>query len=262
MTLFTPILLKDDPDLAVPADVPVHYLLASNGLFLCRRHELFESCVAARSWPRELAVQEEHVRLLLPPLPRALLERIVGFFLRIRELHGSEAAVLLYWNRTTRRYVPVVPPQTATMERGWRGHLHPVGVKYAPAVEQPPELILAGDVHSHVDSAAYASETDIQDEEFRTGLHVVVGRLQKDPPDLHAAMVVDGRRFDVHPDDVVEGYERPDLDVPRDWIEAVEVEVASRWAERPEGNGAATVAPAPDAGGDRGPRRGATGGGR
>ena len=238
--LFTPILVKDQPDFTPPADQSAYYLVTSNGLFLCRRHELFSSCVAARQWPRELAPQKEQVELHLPPLPRPLVERIVGFFARIRELHGSEAAVLLYWDLKKKCYEVVVPPQTAILERGWKGHLHPTGVRYETPVHAShasPDLVLAGDVHSHVDSAAYASHTDVDDEEFRTGLHIVVGRLQKEPPDVYAAMVVDGRRFDVHPDLVFAGYTARDLAIPGGWIDLVEVEVQDRWTEPPMADG-------------------------
>ncbi len=56
--MLTPILIKDSEDLQWPADARVFYLLTSNGLFLCRQHELFRSCIRVDTWPNELLDQE------------------------------------------------------------------------------------------------------------------------------------------------------------------------------------------------------------
>ena len=53
----------------------------------------------------------------------------------------------------------------------------------------PPNLTLFGDIHSHVDEPAYASGTDKWDERYRAGLHIVVGRLGQEPPELHIEAV-------------------------------------------------------------------------
>jgi len=47
---FTPIYLKLDDAADWPPD-RAFYLLSREGLFLCRNHEFFSSCVRADRWP-------------------------------------------------------------------------------------------------------------------------------------------------------------------------------------------------------------------
>jgi hypothetical protein len=81
-----------------PGEDRVFRLPTRDGLFLCRNHPFFTSCVPTNTWPGELAAQEPFLRIRYPRLPRPLLERVVGFFDLIGDLHGSEAAVLLAWD--------------------------------------------------------------------------------------------------------------------------------------------------------------------
>jgi proteasome lid subunit RPN8/RPN11 len=240
--LVTPIHIKAGDDMPWPSDQPVFYTLAANGLFVCRNHEFFRSCAPAPDWPSELAEQEAFLQLRYPKVPRRLFELIVGFFDRIGTEHGAEAAVLLAWDRIKKRIHPIVPPQRATVSRSWRGNCYPIGLHY----EVPPlpaGWVLIGDVHSHVDDPAYASGTDERDEKYRAGLHIVVGRISREPPDLHVAAVVDRARFKVAPDLVIEDYQKRCTRVPRSWIEKVSVEVygysssSSGWGSSSYDNG-------------------------
>ncbi len=72
--------------------------------------------------------------------------------------------------------------------------------------------------------SAYASGTDKDDELHSAGLHIVVGRIKQEPPDLHVEAVVDGKRFRLDPRQVIEGYEQRRLPVAKAWIEKVRVE--------------------------------------
>ena len=64
-----------------------------------------------------------------------------------------------------------------------------------------------------------------------TGLHIVVGRIFWEPPEFHCEFVVDGVRFPVRFLEAVERYEQRRDDVPRQWIERVEV-LVERWDDR------------------------------
>jgi hypothetical protein len=88
-----------------------------------------------------------------------------------------------------------------------------------------PERMIIADVHSHVFDAAYSSNQDRYDEEYRAGLHVVVGRLDLEPPQFHVEFVVDGTRFDVDPAQVMEGYESRCNEVPKEWLDRVSVRI-------------------------------------
>ncbi len=226
----TPVLLKSHEAEAWPEDETLFYLVARDGLYICRNHEFFSSCVPARGGPSELEEQPTFMKVAFPPIPQALFERIVGFFARIADLHSSEAAVVLVWDREERRVRIVVPEQVATVSRGWQGHQFAIGVDYTPPSGLPSHWVPFGDVHCHVHHSAYASHTDKEDETHAAGLHIVVGRIDHEPPDLHAEAVVDGVRFSLDADRLLEGYEQRDLDVPQKWIERVKVEAFDPWA--------------------------------
>jgi hypothetical protein len=83
-----------------------------------------------------------------------------------------------------------------------------------------------GDIHSHVTAPAFASHTDQTDESHRPGLHIVVGRLDREPPEFHIEFIVDGTRFPVDdPGLVFAGYRRRQPDsVPACWLDQVIVQ--------------------------------------
>jgi hypothetical protein len=221
---------KDGPEIAWPEGERLFYLVAREGLFICRDTEFFRSCVPAPRGPSALQSQRPLLEPRFPRIPRELFEQAVGFFDRIAELHGSEAAAIWVWDRRERRVRMVVPEQTATVYRAWDGYRSPIGVHYYPPTDLPAHWIPFGDVHSHVDGAAYASGTDKHDEEHGAGLHIVVGRISHEPPEIHVEAVADGERFRLAPGDVIEDYARRDPDVPQEWIDRVEIEESrSYW---------------------------------
>jgi len=229
----TPVLVKTRSDLEWPEDERLFYVVARDGVYLCRNHEMFQSCVKVERGPSECEEQRVFLQARFPRVPQRLFERIVGFFARVAERHGSEAAALLLWDRTEKQVRVVVPPQTATLYRAWDSVVSPVGVHYEIPHDLPADWLPYGDVHSHVDYAAYASSTDVADETHSAGLHVVVGRIGSEPPELHVEAVVDGQRFTLNPDHAVEGYAKRDLDVPASWLDRIEIEEErSSWYPR------------------------------
>lgn len=221
--MVTPIYVKTRPDMPWPDD-RVFYLLAADGLYLCRNNEFMRSSALVSHGPSELADHQSALTLSFPKLPRRLLEKIVGFAAQIGKLHGSEAGVLLAWDRERQRYRVIVPEQKATVSRGWFGDVYPIGLHYEVPAELPPGWVLVGDVHSHVNEAAYSSGTDKEDETHRAGLHIVIGRINREPPEFHIEAVVDGTRFRVPESLVFAGYRKRRLGVPQEWLDKVKVE--------------------------------------
>jgi len=212
------------PDMPWPKDVPVFHLLTGDGLFLCRNHTFFRSSVPVTGGPSELANHKAFASIDFPKIPQRMFERITGFFYLAGERYSAEAAVLLAWNRKTFAVELVVPNQCALVGTDGRGGSYPLTVTYdVPAL--PADLILFGDVHSHVEGPAYASTMDVHDELERPGLHIVVGRTHLDPPDLHIEITVDGTRFTVgNPDDVIDGYDARRTDeVPAEWFDRLSI---------------------------------------
>ena len=225
--LLTPIYLKMDEAMEWPQD-KTFYLLSREGLFLCRNHQFFSSCVPTDRWPSELAGQRTFLQFDYPRLPQRLIEQVVGFFDIIGERFFSEAAVLLIWNCQTRAIELLVPEQTGTVSSSYYGNPSPLDLRYEiPSL--PPHLLLIGDIHSHVDGPAYASWKDKADEAYRPGLHLVVGRILDEPPEFYCAVVADGTRFRVKDLGLVmAGYRQRRRDeVPSEWITRVSVEAWS-----------------------------------
>jgi PRTRC genetic system protein A len=226
-TIVTPVYLKTDRDMPWPKQDKVFYLLASDGLYICRNHEFFSSSVPASQGPAELAPHQKSLRIRYPKVPQALFEQVIGFFDHMAATHGAEAAVLLVWNRESRCVQVLVPEQRNTVSLSWRGYAHPVGLHYEIPTPLANHLALLGDIHSHADEAAYSSWTDRSDETHRPGLHIVVGRLYQEPPEIHVEATVDGHRFRVQSEYVIEGYQRRQKKVSPRWLDKVQVETLS-----------------------------------
>jgi len=226
--LLTPVLLKTG-NLKWPEDERLFYIVAREGIFRCRNHEFFRSCVKVETGPAELRSQKNAYEPRFPEIPAHIIEEAVGFFSRIADLHGSEAAALLAWDRVEQCVRLVIPHQKATMSDSnpkWR---YPIGVHYDPPTDLPDDWMIFGDVHCHVHSAAYASHTDVEDELHSAGLHIVVGRINEEPPEFHVEAVVDGTRFVMQSDELFSGYQQRDEEIPAEWIEKVEIE-ESKWS--------------------------------
>ena len=222
--LVTPILVKSEKDDPWPEGERLFYLLARDGLYLCRQHEFFRSCVKVEGGPSELLAHREIFEPRFPTIPRSLIERAVGFHTQIAELHGSESAALFAWDPREQRVKLVVPYQTATMS----GYRYPIGVHYHPPTTLPEDWVIFGDIHCHVSYAAYASHTDVEDEFHSAGLHIVVGRIWNDPPEFHVEAVVDGQRFRLDLDEISGGYASRRMKVPSQWISRVDIAVP-KW---------------------------------
>lgn len=228
----TPVVLKQNEAIDWPEGERVFYLVGSNGLHLARNHEFFQSCVPATRGPSELAEQKPFLLPKFPVLPRELFERAVGFFDQVAERHGSEAALILVWDRQGECVRLLAPEQIATMSPPWGGTSTPIGVHYVPPTDLPKGWVPFGDIHSHVDYAAYSSGTDKQDELHSAGLHIVVGRISQEPPEVHVEAVVDGVRFKMAREQVIEGYRKRRADVPPEWMQTLQIEIKkSSWEE-------------------------------
>jgi hypothetical protein len=222
--LHTPILVKLADDMPLPDDAPVFHLLTRDGLFLCRNHPFFRSSVRVEQFPSELAAHQPFLKMRYPKLPRKLVEQVVGFFAIVGRRYASEAAVLLAWDKTAETVVAIVPEQIGLVGGGWYGDPFPMELQYEiPPL--PPNLTLIGDMHSHVDGPAYASSMDKADEEYRAGLHIVVGRIRYEPPEFHCEVTVDGVRFAIKDlGTIMAGYQRRrEREVPPEWLDRLTV---------------------------------------
>jgi PRTRC genetic system protein A len=215
----TPIYLKTGE----MKDWPQHkvfYLLTRDGLFLCRNHEWFQSCVLAKRGPGELAEHKESLSHSYPSIPRLLLEKAVGFFSRVHEQNQCESALILAWNRLTNQMELYCPEQEVSL-----------GSVHYQIPNLPHHLALIGDLHSHGTMSPSPSITDKGDEMGRAGLHIIVGGIQNEPPEFYCAIVADGHRFTADIDSLIEDYQvRNSGSVPQEWLDKVnEKKFVSAW---------------------------------
>ena len=92
--------------------------------------------------------------------------------------------------------------------------------------------------------AAYSSQTDKHDEKNRPGLHIVVGRIQSEPPEFHIEVIVDGMRFKVEQNMVLEDY-RKRAKVSNEYLNQIDIEnvnaIRGYWIN--DGNGKSIYVP-------------------
>ncbi len=218
-----PLYLKTDEQAPRPSDSEF-YWLTRDGAFLCRNHPFFQSDVPTRRPVKALASHEPRCVIRYPKVKAPTLEFIVAFFGRVFELHRSEAVVLLLWDMEKQRYRILVPEQEATVWESYTGRRSPQDVTYkVPPL--PPGHLLMGDIHSHGNMAAYSSGTDRHDERYRDGFHAVVGHVEREPPDFHLELSIDGHRFELEMRHIFEGYTKRRRFVPRQWLDKVRVKV-------------------------------------
>jgi hypothetical protein len=159
------------------------------------------------------------------------LEYAVGFFDRVYRQYGSEAIVLVLWDLKRQRYRLWVPRQYPSVWVSSGGYRTPMDVHYEVPTSLPPHHLLAADIHSHADMAAYSSHTDKHDETYRDGVHVVIGRIEEEPPEFHLELAIDGYRFGLRFDDFLEGYGGRRRIVPRRWLDQLKVTVEGpKWS--------------------------------
>jgi PRTRC genetic system protein A len=199
-----------------PAGAAAYFLLAGNGVFLVKDMDLYRACVQVEGAPWHRP-QSEYLELKCPKIPVDLVEACMGFFYEVYDAHESESIVLLYFSPAVGEFRVEVPRQQAPRRSRRRSHF--VHYEIPPA---PEGFVRLGDWHSHADLRACHSEQDDADECTQDGLHIVVGDLDMRRPSFSFSFVVNGRRFAVTGEDVLEGYRRPKFPVPKEWLNQVE----------------------------------------
>jgi PRTRC genetic system protein A len=191
-------------DFQTPSD-GVYYLVAANGAFLVKKTPLFDSITRVDDVV-PLQTERSAVRLHFPKLPRWLLEQLLGFFTRVYRMWDGEAIALLYYSPDLEQFRIEVPPQTLQRYRtssGWRTESK---VQYG-SVSRAEGFLKLGDAHSHPESPAFFSSTDERDDE-EDGLRMVIGRLNRDAPEVCVSFVANGTRFTLDPADVFADHAR------------------------------------------------------
>jgi PRTRC genetic system protein A len=208
-----------DAGFAEPA-APLYYLVAGNGLFLVRRTGLFTS-ISRASGVAGLEEQKPELVLRFGKIPRAMMERIYGFLKWAWREWESEAILFLYYSPETGKFLLDAPPQTIFLYRRM-GRWNAEGRVAYRTLARPESYVKLGDVHSHGDLPAFFSAQDDRDD-LEEGLKIVMGRMDRERPEVEVSFVAAQRRFPLRPEDVLEGFSAA-VPPPRQWIERVQCE--------------------------------------
>lgn len=130
----------------------------------------------------------------IPKLPAELVSQVWSFFRAVLETKGSEAMVDITWSKET-GYRAFVPPQEASHG----------GVKAQRNLSHYKGQMV-GTIHSHCDFSAFHSGTDRHDADQHNGLHITLGMVNHDQPEIAVMISQNGEKWDpIAPDEAIDG---------------------------------------------------------
>lgn len=188
----------------IPPNEDYAYIIAKDGFYMLKRNGVFESCTWIENIP-DLPEQEETFELKAKKIPYQLIKQALAFFYAVYQEHRTEAMVLLcYEDEEWSIYVPEQTVSTGS-------------IKY----ENNGNRRFAGSIHSHPGFGTTPSNTDDKDEICFDGIHIIIGRFDEVMSEMAVYAVVNGRRFEIEPETIIEDLPDPRLTVSPDWLKKV-----------------------------------------
>lgn len=138
-------------------------------------------------------------------IPASILWECLAWFRKVNEKHSSEAQARLGYNPETGEWCWVAFPQYVVAG---------LYSKEIPADELTDEqnamrlratremaeggFMEAGTIHSHCDAGAFASGTDDKDEISQNGVHITLGHITSEQPEIHGRVVFRKIKYPIH----------------------------------------------------------------
>lgn len=191
------------PGEKIPESEMFAYITARGGHYLMKRNGFFDACVKVDELPGH-EEQEEFFHLRTGKLPLALLWQALAFMEKVHEKHASEALVLLTYEEEWGLYVPKQEVSAASVE-----------------YENDENERVVGSIHSHPGFRAAPSSIDVHDELNFDGVHIISSGFVPVAACISAFAVVNGRRFELDPAELIEELQVPDVEVPAAWMKKV-----------------------------------------
>jgi hypothetical protein len=178
--------------------------------------------VSNEDFNKDLLSFEEEAEYHLPPIPKAMVDKLDEFFRLVHAQHGTESIVMLTFDPTKEGsdgWGILVPEQTNTAAH----------CKYDPdsvAALKEDHVLIVGSVHSHPEMSAYASGTDHEDQADFDGLHITYGwqkSVSNGMTQYHAELQMGGSNYIMDIDDIFESFKiqkEPDPEVV-EWTDKV-----------------------------------------
>jgi hypothetical protein len=198
-------------------------VLAEGGLYLERRTDVYTTCTPVGSAHLGLAPHRMQCALHCGKIPRTLIRVMLAFFRQAYDLHRGEAALVLLYHPQRRVFRWHCPEQTVEVYYSF-GRLRAYdSIAYEVPLAVPEGYVVFGDAHCHGDLSASPSAIDREDESYKDGLHLIVGRIDRPKSlDYHADFVMDGHRFTLPPTMVLADTRcRPFARAPQSWLKRI-----------------------------------------
>ena len=190
------------------------WLIAKDGMFLHRRNILGRGIVKQKFFPKHLPAlgEEGFFWWKAPNIPADICAQVVDFFRRIYETHNTEAEVILLMNYETNEWSVYVPPQKTSHAS--------VESAFEPS-DIPDKFLIVGTMHSHCNFSAFHSGTDVADAADMDGIHLTIGYVDRETPEVVAMIMLNGVRFDYDPSEVADFSNLDAAKAPEEWDEKV-----------------------------------------
>lgn len=185
------------------------YLLSGLGLFMYKSNDLFSS-LAKCCVPNSPDITPFIDASKLPKIPRVYMEQAISFFRKIYELHKTEAALILYWNKTTFKWS--CPKQKVSGGSVSYMEEHP-GDGWLPILH----------MHSHASMSAFHSGTDDKDEFYVDGYNITIGKLNEEP-EFECRIMLGKAQQKCKMHDIIEEWVVK-TEFPNEWLNQVEAPV-------------------------------------
>lgn len=178
---------KADLEALPPPEAP-YYVLAADHLLIHKRTHYGRALVPVPNAPHlpEVGKQTSFLWHHIPKLPPTLLGQVWSFFRAVWDELHTEAMIYLTWH-PDHGYRVFVPPQ------------HVSGA-HVDAQWNPTHMTNGwsnvGSIHSHCDFTAGHSSTDTGDADGHDGLHITIGKVNKDPAEWAVMISINKQRWD------------------------------------------------------------------
>lgn len=182
MSVIVPMKMDD-----LPPD-PVPYWAATSKGWFINTPTLFGVAQVITDNPPEVLPQfEELFRFNGKKLPLYILSQAHDFFRKVWNKQKTESSAYICHNPGTDDFKLFIPEQYVTS----------VSVNHKLDAGQPGKGYQAiGTIHSHCDFSAFHSGTDTHDMGKMPGLHITLGHVDREEPEIAIAMSIADRRFD------------------------------------------------------------------
>ena len=187
--LFEVLAAKEDGLAGLPHPNVPYYVVAQEGIFLHRDTQIGTLLLKQKTNPKSLGrvgYKDGVFSWNGEKIPGRIIEQATDFFRRILAKDNSEAEVLITMHNDTKEFRLFVPIQRVNHS----------GVK---SIYEPTHIdknyTVVGSIHSHCNFGAFHSGTDSGDASDMDGVHLTIGMLQNDPPEIVAMVAMNGVEF-------------------------------------------------------------------